>query len=212
MVVRRTVLLALAAAAVIAAACEPSTGSVSSGQPTTATSAPTSPATSPGPGPDPLIPYSPPPREITDRTTGWAGDTIAAPNSAGGTMHVTLVSTAIGPVVGPDGRPFSVWFTIENADGPAWSGFPGGFVTFTDASGVVLQPIPTPGESDLHPHPERYGVSNLDLHKPRTIGPGKAISGVSLFRVQGGYRPTTIAISFDKGVTWASWLTSFGPS
>ena len=147
-----------------------------------------------------------------DRTSGWAGDTIALPNSVDGTMHVTLVSTAIGPIAGPDGRPFSVWFTIENVEGPQWSGFPGGFVTLTDASGAELDPIPTPMRRELHPEPERYGASNLDLHEPRTIGPGVAVSGVSLFRVQGGYRPVTIAISFDRGSTWASFETSFGPS
>lgn len=148
---------------------------------------------------------------MDDRTNGWAGDTIAVPNSVGGTMHVTLISTAIGPVPGPDGRPFSIWFTIENVDGPAWSGYPGGFVTVTDGAGVVFEPIPTPLPDELHPRPERYDASNLDLHKPRTIGPGGRVSGVSLFRVPGGYRPVTVAISFDKGATWATYETSFGP-
>jgi hypothetical protein len=127
-------------------------------------------------------------------------------------MKVTLLSTAIGPVAGPDGRPFSLWLEVENADGSAWSGYPGGFVTVTDESGAVFQPIPSPTQVDLHPHPERYGASNRNLHRPMTIDPGRTVSGVSLFHVPGGYRPVSVAASFDKGTTWVTWQTSFGPS
>jgi hypothetical protein len=195
-----------------AIACEPSTTtSTPTGPAPSSGSPPSTTATASATGVDPLVPYSPPPRALRDATTGWAGDTIALPNAVGGTMHVTLVSTAIGPVAGPDGRPFNVWFTIENVEGPPWTGYPGGFVTLTDATGAELQPIPTPTRRELHPDPERYGGSSLDLHKPRTIGPGDAVTGVTLFRVQGGYRPVTIAISFDRGTTWATYATSFGP-
>jgi hypothetical protein len=203
----------VAVVAVFATACDPAASSSEPVPPSgSRASVPISVTTTPPPsGVDPLVPYSPPPREVGDKTTGWAGDTIAVPNSVGGTMHVTLLSTAIGPVAGPDGRPFSIWFTIENVEGPAWSGYPGGFVTVTDITGVVLQPVPTPARDELHPDPERYGASNLDLHKPRTIGPGIRVSGVSMFRVAGGYRPITVAISLDKGTTWATYTTSFGP-
>ena len=204
--------LALFVTTLTAAACQPASSASGTPSQTASSAPPSSTTTSAGAGVDPLVPYSPPPQEVGDKATGFAGDTLAASDSAGGTMYVTLVSTAIGPVVGPDGRPFSLWFTIKNAHGPVWSGFPGGFVTVTDDSGVVLQPIPTPRRNELHPHPGRYGGSNLDLHKSRTIGSGQTIRGVSLFRVQGGYRSVTVAISFDKGATWVSWQTSFGPS
>jgi hypothetical protein len=201
--------LFVASAALLAVSCDPAPTTTSGGTPTGSTVTSTSP---PASGVDPLVPYSPPPREITDKLTGFAGDTFALPNAVGGTMHVTLLSTAIGLEEGPDGRPFSVWLTVANAEGPEWSGYPAGFVTVTDASGAVFEPIPNPLKRELHPDPDRYGVSNLDLHKPRTLASGADVSGVVVFRVLGGFRPVTIAISFDKGTTWGSWETSFGPS
>jgi len=211
MSITRSASFVLSLVAVAAVACEPSASSSTSAQQETSSAAPTT-TTSPPTGVDPLVPYSPAPGPVLERTSGWAGDTLTLPHVAGGTMRVTLLSTAIGPEATADGRALSLWLRVVNADGPAWSGFPGGFITVTDMSGTVWEPVPTPTAADLHPDPERYGASNLDLHEPRTLEPGATVNGVSVFRLPGWYRPVTIAISFDRGATWGTWETSFGPS
>jgi hypothetical protein len=196
----------LAVAALVLAACTADAKGAASSSSTPLTS-----RTNASGEPDPHVPYSPPPRPDDPVTEGYAGDTLTLPTADDGTLRVTLVSTALDTRFVDERRAFDVWLTLENPGDTEWSGVPAGSITITDAAGAVFRPVVAPTAKDLHPDPERYGGSNLDLDRPRTIGAGRSLDGVAVFRIPGGFRPITIAISFDAGATWGTWETSFGP-
>jgi hypothetical protein len=205
--VRALIPLALLAALALTA-CDPSEAATDgSSSPTVAPSSPTNAEGEP----DPLVPYSPAPRDFEEKTEGYAGDTLTLPTSDGGTLHVRLDSSALQTTFVGDVRAFSVWMTVENPGDEAWTGRPGLTMTITDPGGAVFDPIPGPTAQDLHPTPEIYGESNTDLTSTQTIAPGESLQGVTLFKLPGGYRPIVVKISLDGGTTWGQWETSFGP-
>ena len=203
MTARRAVLPVLALAAVLLAACDPA--------PTTETTTST---TAPAPSSiDPLVPFSPSPTPFEEITSGFAGDTLTLPTTDGGTLHVELVNTAL-PVEYDDAglRPFSVYLTITNVGEDTYRGVPGRGARVTDESGGFNQAEPEPDPADLHPNPERMGVSNTNLMDEIELEPGESIDGVLLFITGGGNRPVTVSVTFDDGQTQGSWFTSMGPS
>ena len=161
--------------------------------------------------PDPLSTYSPAPTPFKAITEGFTGDTLTLSPAGGVSIHVTLVRTAMDLHEVAGLHAFDVWMTVENAGAAAWTGAPAAVMTITDASGAVYRPV-SPAGADFYPKPRRYGVSNVDLHRSRTIPPGASISGVAVFRIPGGFRTIALAISLDGGTTWGTWQTSFGPS
>ena len=162
---------------------------------------------------DPLVPFSPSPTPFEEVTSGFAGDTLTLPTTDGGTIHVRLDTSAIPKDPGPDGlRPFSVYFTIENAGDDTWTGVPGQGARVTDEAGGFNQAEPDPRPRDLHPDPGAFGASNENLMAEITLEPGESIQGVLLFITGGGNRPVTVSVTFDDGATQGSWPTSMGPS
>lgn len=204
---RARLLFPLALTALLAlTACDPAGSTATS----SSTVPPSSPTNAEG-EPDPLAPYSPSPTPFTERTEGFAGDTLTLPTSDGGLLRVTLDSSALDLRWAKDVRPFSVWMTVENAGAEPWTGEPGLTMTITDKGGAVFDPVPAPAPEDLYPSPEVYGASNTDLTATATIEPGQSLPGVSVFKMPGGFRPIVVAISLDGGRTWGTWETSFGP-
>jgi hypothetical protein len=200
---RRAVLSVIALAVVVLIACDPEPAT----ETTTGTAAP-APTTI-----DPLVPYSPSPTPFEQITSGFAGDILTLPASDGGTIHVELVNTAL-PVGYDDAglRPFSVYLTVTNVGEDAWTGVPGRGARVTDESGGFNQAEPDPDPADLHPSPQRMGVSNTNLMDEIELGPGESVDGVLLFITGGGNRPVTVSVTFDDGTTQGSWFTSMGPS
>jgi hypothetical protein len=192
-------------------ACDPAATATGPEATTTASAPPLASPTNAAHLPDPLVPYSPAPRDLEPTTEGFAGDTLTLPTSDGGTLRVRLDSSALRKDFEGDLRAFSVWLTVENPDGEPWTGEPGAAMTITDPAGVVYEPIPSPTDADLHPTPEVYGMSNADLTAPTTIDPGGIVQGVTVFRMPGGFRPIVVRLTLDGGVTWGAWETSFGP-
>lgn len=139
-------------------------------------------------------------------------ETLTLPTTDGedATMLVTLSSTAIDTEFVDGYRSTSVWVSLENPGDEPWSGIPAAAARIADEIGNVFEPVaPTP--ADLHPDPERYDASNLDLTERVTIDPGDRLDGVIVFRPTGGNRPITISISLDGGNVWGEWTTSLGP-
>jgi len=161
--------------------------------------------------PDPLVPYSPSPTPFVVRTEGFTGHTLTLPGSGGAALRVTLVSSALDTRWANELRVFDVWFTLQNTGEVAWAGAPAAFMTITDEMDRVFLPLQDPRPGFLHPDPEAYGGSNLDLSQTQTIAAGATLQGVAVFRMPGAFRPVTLAISFDDGATWGSWQTSYGP-
>jgi hypothetical protein len=162
-------------------------------------------------GPDPLVPYSPSPSQLVPRTTGFVPETLTLPTAEGGTMLVTVETTALDQAFTDGYRSMSVWVTIENPGDEPWTGVPGAFAKISDEGGAVFEPIADPSAADLHPEPERYQASNRNLLESQTIGPGEALKGVIVFRPTGGNRFITIAISLNGGGVWGEWTTTMGP-
>lgn len=201
--------LLVAAVPVVLVACDPDadttpTPSGTSSSPATATG-------SPAPqGPDPNIPYSPRPSELVPRTTGFVTETLTLPVTDEQRLLVTVDSTAIQRGFTGTYRATSVWVTFENPTDEPWSGVPAADARISDEAGAVFEPVPAT-KADLHPDPQAYDASNLDLTEPATIGPGERLSGVIVFHPTGGNRAITIAISMNGGEVWGEWVTSLGP-
>lgn len=159
---------------------------------------------------DPLVPYSPASTPLDATTNGFVTETLTLPSGDGGTMLVTVDGTAIDTEYVEDRRSMSVWVTLENPTDRTWIGVPAAFATITDEAENVFEPV-DPTAADLHPTPERYGASNLDLHRSRTVGPGGSLQGVIVFRPTGGNRAITISISLNGGGVWGTWITTMGP-
>jgi hypothetical protein len=194
---------ALTALTVALAACTGGSGTTSTDGAT-----PSSPSPS---RPDPLVPYSPAPTPFVERTTGFLHETLTLPASDGGTIHVTLDSTAMNTVFTDGYRPLSVWLTVENAGGKPWTGIPAEHAKISDDLGSTFTPIAKPAPADLYPKPQRYGVSNRNLATTTTIGPGRSVHGVIVFHPTGGNRAMDLTISFDGGTTWGTWVMNLGP-
>lgn len=209
--VRRPLLALLAVAAVVLTGCDPS--SETTPTPSDAASTPTGTSSSaPPPGePDPLVPYSPSPSDLVPRTTGFVPETLTLPTPDGGTMLVSVDSTAIEREFTDTYRAMSVWVTVENPGDEPWTGVPAGFAKISDEAGNVFEPIPDPVAGDLHPKPGRYGASNKDLTQEVTIEPGERLQGVIVFHPTGGNRFITISISMNAGGVWGEWATTMGP-
>ncbi|HYJ61430.1 MAG TPA: hypothetical protein VE032_08210 [Actinomycetota bacterium] len=162
---------------------------------------------------DPLVPFSPSPTPFEEITSGFSGDTLTLPTVDGGTIHVTLDTSAIPKDLDAEGlRPFSVYLTVENVGEDPWTGVPGQGARVTDEEGGFNQAEPQPRPGDLHPDPSAFGGSNENLMTEITLEPGEARQGVLLFITGGGNRPVTISVSFDDGATQGAWATSMGPS
>jgi hypothetical protein len=159
---------------------------------------------------DPLVPYSPAPTPLDATTNGFVTETLTLPSGDGGTMLVTVDGTAIDTRYVEGHRSMSVWVTLENPTERSWTGVPAAFASITDEAENVFEPV-DPTAADLHPKPERYGASNLDLHGSRTIEPGESLQGVIVFRPTGGNRAITISISLNGGGVWGTWITTMGP-
>lgn len=203
--------LAVSAVAVLAIAACTGDATTETSTITRTTAAPTAGVENPAGLPDPLIPYSPSPRPLEPRTDGFAGSTLTLPTKDGGTLLVTLDSSALRQEWIDDLRSFSVWFTVENAGEQAWRGTPGAVMTITDVNEQIYEPVTDVVPTDLHPTPETYDASNDLLTEPVTIGPGESIQGAVVFRMPGGFRPITVRMSVDGGTTSGAWATSFGP-
>jgi hypothetical protein len=199
--VRRSLLL-LVVVTLVGVACDP--------EPTE--TAPTGPPPPP-PSIDPLVPFSPAPTPFEEVTSGFLGDTLTLPGTGDTTIHVDLVNTALPYDPRPDGtRPFSVFLTVTNAGDDAWTGVPGQGARVTDAAGGYNEAEADPSPADLHPRPQRLGVSNGNLMQQITLEPGESVEGVVVFLTAGGNRPVTVSVSFDGGATQGTWQTSMGPS
>jgi hypothetical protein len=203
----RLPLLAAAVAAVALAACDrggdeptPSSSSISASETTPVST-----------GPDPLVPYSPSPTPFTEKTTGFAAETLTLPTSDGGKLYVTLDSTSMTTAFVDGHRSLAVWLTIENPNDKDWTGVPGRNSRLSDELGVSFLPIPNPTDADLHPDPARYGYSNRNLDAEVTIPSGGTLQGAIVFRPTGGNRPISLEMSVDDGLTFATWETNLGP-
>jgi hypothetical protein len=203
-------LVAAAVAAVALAACDrggdtpaPSTSSSSSLSATE--------TLQPSTGPDPLVPYSPSPTPFTEKTTGFAAETLTLPTSDGGKLYVTLDSTSMTTAFVDGHRSLAVWLTIENPNDKDWTGVPGRNSRLSDELGLSFLPIPNPTDADLHPDPARYGNSNRNLDAAVTIPAGGTLQGAIVFRPTGGNRPISLEMSVDDGRTFVTWETNLGP-
>lgn len=205
---RHLVVVPLAALLVLPA-CEGSDPTTSA-SPTGPTSTTSSPAGTGAPGePDPLVPFSPAPTEVGERTAGWLGETLLV-RTPDGSLWVSVDSTAMTPFAANGSRMLSVWITVHNPGDAAWTGAPGTDALLTDEAGNTFLPISDPSTDELHPTPEAYGASNRNLAGSVTVEAGASLQGVIVFRPTGGNRPVVFSMSLD-GEGRTEWQTNLGP-
>jgi hypothetical protein len=145
---------------------------------------------------------------IVATSTGWLGQELTL-DAGDTTLRVTAESTSLSyldPVALP--RSFSVFITIKNTGDEPYHGAPGSSAVIVDEFDARFEVDPSPEADMLHPDPERYGYSNLNLAAPVTIPPGGSVQGVIVFHTTGGYREITINLPIPGGDTGA-WVTNY---
>jgi hypothetical protein len=199
----------VAAAVLLLGACE---AGGDDPRPTPAPSAPAPPSASPSPtgvGQDPLVTWSPQPTPVGQRGQGWLRETLLVTAPGGVELHVEPVSTSMTLEFRDGTRSLAVWIEIENAGDRDWSGVFGSDATLTDDLGNTFLPVAVPTPDDLHPEPERYGLTNRNLMQPVDVPAGERVQGVLVFRPTLGNRAARLNVTLD-GERTTSWVVNIG--